>query len=328
MTERRASIAGAPLHYAGNDLDRAAVRRKDPQWVAEQFAREDTLLVPVWRDRNLIAGLQVAATSPSIVAHLRAAGEALVEAAAEPVFLGLRDASATFAVDLSECEESHAERLGGDHQFVDLRVAGPLLSVGDAALCAYARGITYWHRHHRFCHACGAPTHSEQGGHVRRCSACERLIFPRTDPAVIMLVVADGDGGPARCLLGRDPRWPPGTYSTLAGFVEPGESLEEAVAREVLEETGVLVDEVTYLASQPWPFPASIMLGFRARARTTRLRLDPEEVEDARWFSAEEIAGFGEWGDRSAPLKVPRRDSIARFLIDSWVAEQRAGTRR
>jgi NAD+ diphosphatase len=304
------------------------VQRKDPQWVAAQFARSDTLLVPVWRNRNLVTGLQSDASSPTAVAHSRTLGVALIAAAAEPVFLGLRDALATFALDISACEEAHAEHLGAGDQFVDLRVAGPLLNAGDAALCAYARGITYWHRHNGFCNECGQATRSEQGGHVRKCSACEHVMFPRTDPAVIMLVVAESDSGPDLCLLGRDPRWPPGTYSTLAGFVEPGESLEEAVTREVFEETGVRVHEVTYMASQPWPFPASIMLGFRARAHTTALQLDAEEVEDARWFSAAEIETFGEWGDSGASLKVPRRDSIARYLVDTWVAEQKGHEQR
>lgn len=317
LTDRHTSYAGSLLRYAGNDLDRAGVQRKDPQWVMAQFERTDTLLVPIWRNRNLIAGMHETAAPPAAIAHLRTRSEALISAATETVFLGLRDTLATFAVDISACEETHAEQLGAGDQFIDLRVAGPLLSAGDASLCAYARGITYWHRHNRFCNECGHTTHSEQGGHVRRCSVCKHVIFPRTDPAVIMLVVS-GD----RCLLGRDPRWPPGTYSTLAGFVEPGESLEEAVAREVFEETGVRVHDIDYMASQPWPFPASIMLGFRAQASTTALQLDTDEVEDARWFSAEEIETFSEWGDENASFKVPRRDSIARFLIDTWVAEQ------
>lgn len=321
LTERHESHAGAALRYAGGDLDRAGIQRKDPAWVAAQLARADTLLVPVWRDRNLIAGLPEG--TPRAVTPERAnAEDVLASAAGEPVFLGTRGDRALFASDLSACDENRAEQLAGGDGFIDLRVVGPLLSATDAALCAYARGISYWNRHNQFCHRCGNNNHAEQGGYARKCNACEHITFPRTDPAVIMLVVAESDSGPARCLLGRDPRWPRGTYSTLAGFVEPGESLEEAVVREVFEETGVRVHEVSYMASQPWPFPASIMLGFRAAAKDTALNLDTEEVEDARWFTAVEIAKFGEWGDHHAPLQVPRRDSIARFLIDTWVAEQ------
>jgi len=322
LADRHTSYAGVALRYAGGDLDRAGVHRKDADWVVAQLARTDTRLVPVWRNRNLIAGMQAGSSSPNAVARVRTAAEELLAVAAEPVFLGSRAGIALFTLDISACSETQADRWAGSDQFVDLRVAGPLLSASDAALCAYARAITYWHRHSQFCNACGQPTHAEQAGHVRKCEVCGQAIFPRTDPAVIMLVVTDSSSGPARCLLGRDPRWPPGTYSTLAGFVEPGESLEQAVVREVFEETGVRVHDVTYMASQPWPFPSSIMLGFRARAHDTTLHLDTDEVEDARWFSAAEIENFGEWGDNDAPLRVPRRDSIARFLIDTWVAKQ------
>ena len=316
----RQTCTDAALRYAGNDIDRAAVRRKDPEWLAAQLAHPETLLMPVWRNRNLIAGMPCGA--PVAATLLRTSGDEVTAVAAEPVFLGLREATAIFAVDLSVCEQPLAERLAGDHQFVDLRLAGPLMSLSEAALCAYARGMVYWHRHHGFCSNCGRATRPEQGGQMRQCTACERTSFPRTDPAVIMLVICDNGDGPARCLLGRDPRWPSGTYSTLAGFVEPGESLEEAVTREVFEESGVRVHDVTYLGSQPWPFPSSIMLGFRAQAHSMALQLDPDEVEDAQWFTAAQIRQFGEWGDRNAALKVPRRDSIARFLIDTWVAEQ------
>ena len=155
----------------------------------------------------------------------------------------------------------------------------------EAALLAYARGLMYWHRRHRFCGVCGAATDSRGGGHVRRCRNADEPHehFPRTDPAVIMLVTHDDlEGRGPAALLGRQSRWPDGMYSTLAGFVEPGESLEEAVAREVREETGVAVADVRYQASQPWPFPSSLMLGFRARAVTTGIDVDQRELQDAR----------------------------------------------
>jgi NAD+ diphosphatase len=161
---------------------------------------------------------------------------------------------------------------------------------------------------------------------VRVCTACGTESYPRTDPAVIMLVHRPAAGGePARCLLARSPRFKPGMFSTLAGFVEPGESLEDAVARETLEETGVRVGRVVYHGSQPWPFPASLMIGFRAEASTTELTIDGEEIADARWFTAEELASFGEWGDEDAALRLPRRDSIARLLVDAWVADVTRG---
>jgi len=173
--------------------------------------------------------------------------------------------------------------------------------------------VTHWHSRHRFCGVCGAPTVAQTAGHTRLCTNpdCATVHFPRTDPATIMLVT-DGD----RCLLGRQKVWIPGMYSTLAGFVEPGESLEQAVAREVREESGIEVDAVRYHSSQPWPFPASLMLGFHAVARSRDLVIDPEELEDGRWFTAREVRNFAALG-----LSLPRPDSIARRLVESWLAE-------
>jgi NAD+ diphosphatase len=196
----------------------------------------------------------------------------------------------------------------------------------EAALMAYARGILYWHRHHTYCGTCGQETKSKNGGHRRYCtnSDCGRETYPRTDPAVIMLVEhRPKNGAPPQCLLGRHRRrLPPNVYSTLAGFVEPGESLEDTVAREVFEEVGIRINQAIYQGSQPWPFPSSIMLGFRAQAVSTTVQLDEDELEGARWFTAEEVATFGEWGDETAPFCLPRKDSIARFLVDTWVEEQ------
>ena len=190
-------------------------------------------------------------------------------------------------------------------------------------MLAYARAILHWHRQHRFCGVCGQPTRSEIAGHVRRCTACNVEHFPRTDPAVIMLV-EHGD----RCLLARQSRWPPGMVSTLAGFVEPGESLEEAVTREVREESAIVVGDVRYMGSQPWPFPCSIMLGFRATAVSTEIHLDREELAHAQWFTREEIARFKEidFSRFEAPepgnWMLPPHDSIARWLIDGWRASR------
>ena len=297
-----------PNFYAANGLDRAGHRRREPDWLAEQLAHPETLFVPVWRGQNLVAGLAEGAPNALLVRR-----EAIVSLEGEAVLLGLREARAYFALDLSHSEAPlEAIRAEGPIEFTDLRRVGPLLARPDGALLAYARGILHWHGRHRFCGVCGSPTRSEEGGHVRRCvsPACKAAHFPRTDPAVIMLVT-DGD----RALLGRQAAWAKGQHSTLAGFVEPGESLEEAVAREVREETGVVVDDVAYHSSQPWPFPASIMLGFTARALTTELTIDPEELEAARWFDRGFILDHAE--DDS--FRLPRRDSIARRLIEDWL---------
>jgi NAD+ diphosphatase len=174
--------------------------------------------------------------------------------------------------------------------------------------------MLFWHSRHRFCGACGAPTRSEEAGHMRRCTddACKTMHFPRTDPAVIMLVT-DGE----RALLGRNRNFVAGMYSTLAGFVEPGESLEDAVAREVMEETAIRVGTVHYHSSQPWPFPANIMLGFYAEATSTEITVDEGELEDARLFERDWLRTHVD--DES--FRLPRLDSIARRLIGDWLAE-------
>jgi NAD+ diphosphatase len=320
------------FHYSGSRLDRAGVHRRDPAWVAAMLADPDARVVPVWRDRNLVrehdgeGGGLVAALCD--VPSLRPPCVApLVEATLNWVFLGVDEESGPiFAVDLSAVDEERAVGIAGSGGFHDLRRIGSAVSMADASLMAYARGMLTWHRRNLHCGVCGSPAESVRAGHVRKCTdpACGVEAFPRTDPAVIMLVERPAaDGEPARCLLARHARLPRAVYSTLAGFVEPGESLEEAVAREVMEETGVVVDDSTYLGSQPWPFPASLMIGFRARASTSAITLDPEELDEACWFTAAELDAFGEWGDEQAAHCLPRRDSIARALVESWRADQR-----
>jgi NAD+ diphosphatase len=301
-----------PNFYAANGLDRAGHRRRDPAWLAERLAHPESRFVPVWRSQSLIAGL--AGGAPEAVLLRR---EALVAVEGEPILLGLREERAYFALDLSAREaplEAIRVREEAPIEFTDLRRVGPLLARPDGALLAYARGIVHWHGRHRFCGVCGSPTRSEEGGHVRRCTdpACNSQHFPRTDPAVIMLVT-DGE----RALLGRQKIWPKGQHSTLAGFVEPGESLEEAVAREVQEETGIVVEDVTYHSSQPWPFPSSIMLGFTARAAATDLRVAADEIETAGWYTRAELRQSPE----NETFRLPRRDSIARRLVEDWLAE-------
>jgi NAD+ diphosphatase len=190
-----------------------------------------------------------------------------------------------------------------------LRSHGPALESSDAGLVVQAQALAEWHRSHRFCPRCGGGLVVSGGGYVLTCESCGRQQFPRTDPAVIMLVT-DGE----RALLGRQASWSPGRYSTLAGFVDPGESLEQAVAREVMEEAGVEVSEVSYFGNQPWPFPSSLMVGFFARATTTEIHVDGDEIEAARWFSREEMRTEAEAGT----LVLPGGISISRSLIEAW----------
>jgi len=295
-----------PNFYAGGVLDRVSLQRKDQSWIDAQRAAAETRIVPVWRTQNFVID---AADAPRAVLL----SSADLPDDADLMLLGQRDGVAYFAVDLSELEDPAAHpAFAGRGSFADLRTVGPLVARDEGSLLAYARGLTWWHQRHRFCGVCGHPTVSAEAGHVRRCTNpdCATSHFPRTDPAVIMLV-HDGD----RCLLGRQERFPPGMYSTLAGFVEPGESLEEAVAREVLEETGVLVSDVHYHSSQPWPFPSSLMLGFHATAASREISTDQDELEDAAWFTRDELLTW----DGTGPRRLPRTDSISRRLIEDWL---------
>jgi NAD+ diphosphatase len=311
------------IHYVGLQLDRAGELRKDSAWLEDQWNRSNCRILLLKNDHNLMSWQVAQERSPVSINHTRDEVEGLLAQVSTRVFLGLDNGVPLFALDVSDCDEEVMQPILADNEFFDLRQAGWLLNSQEAALLAYARGLLYWHRHSGFCGTCGSPTESQQGGHMQLCSNkdCARMTFPRTDPAVIMLVEHWSDSGQSRCLLGRNARFADRMMSTLAGFVDPLESLEECVAREVFEECGIEVDRVTYQASQPWPFPASIMLGFRARAITTDIRVDQVEIEEAHWFSAEELRDFGEWGDEGEGYCLPRKDSIARFLVESWIAD-------
>ena len=287
---------------SGLAVDRASGLRGDPARLAEMWGRSETRVLPVWRSKHIVVSEE-----PSRVAFVEADRFRELDRE-QAILLGQGDGATYFAVDVSEVEEP-LEVLGLDaaHAIMGLREVASLLSQEDGALLAYANGMMSWHRRHGFCSACGAPTVPAQGGHVRECTACEELHFPRTDPAVIMLVTA-GD----ECLLGRQAAWPDKVYSTLAGFVEPGESLEEAVAREVREEAGIRVEDVRYHSSQPWPFPGSLMLGFTAVATSRDIELQTDELEDARWFEREELRA-------AQDVRLPSEISIARRLIEDWL---------
>jgi NAD+ diphosphatase len=290
-----------PNVFAGSYLDRAAHLRKDTAYVAAALTDPATLIAPLWRARNLVHPLEqgCCAAFVSVTHEIRTA---LPDG--EFVLLGQFRGRACFAVDLPPAAQPVAPPGAA---FEDLRKTGALLPEDEAGLLAYARAMVLWRQRHRYCGSCGAPTHAESAGHVMKCSnaECGAEHFPRLDPAIIVLVT-DGE----RALLGRQAAWPPGRYSTIAGFVEPGESLEDAVAREVLEETGVQVVEAEYHSSQPWPFPSSLMIGFTARAAAGSVPRADEELEDARWFTREQIA--------SGEPRLPPRQSVSLRLIEDW----------
>jgi NAD+ diphosphatase len=284
-------LAG-PNTFAGEALDRAGPHRGDDAWLAARLADPATRVVAA-----SAAGVIVAGERPRMFAV-----DALPDGL-ELVLLGVDgDGHAVFAADPGD--ELPGERRG-------LRDLAPMLSQAEGGMVAHAVGLLNWHRRHRFCANCGAPSEAREAGHVRECPACGTQHHPRTDPVVIMLVT-DGD----RALLGRQAQWPAGRYSALAGFVEPGESLEEAVAREVREEAGVRVDAVRYRSSQPWPFPTSLMLGFSARWAGGEPAVRDAELEDVGWFTREAIVD----GD----VLLPPPTAIARRLIDEWLGDDQA----
>ncbi|MCP4389049.1 MAG: NAD(+) diphosphatase [Gammaproteobacteria bacterium] len=311
------------IYYRELILDRAGEARKDLAWLEQQWTRQHCRVFVLRDDKSLMRWQDRDVDTPEVIQVAQARIADLALQADQRVFLGLDDAGPLFALDLSSHDENALETVVQDNQFVDLRDVGWMLERQPAAQLAYARGLLFWNRHHRFCGTCGSPTSSENGGHMRRCSdsSCARMHFPRTDPAVIMLVEERSDAARPRCLLARNSRFPSRMMSTLAGFVDPLESLEETVAREVYEECGIRVGNIEYQASQPWPFPSSIMLGFRAQASTLDIVVDGVEIEEAYWFEVEQLREFGEWGDGGENFSLPRRDSIARYLVETWIAE-------
>jgi NAD+ diphosphatase len=319
-----------PNFYAHPGFERAGLRRREPDWIRARMMDQESLFVPVWRLQSLVLEVeggepQAVILGAEAVTLLLGLGDEAEEwlANGRAVFLGLIADRAHFALDLSAHDApldmlrspalAAAGIAGAGLRFGDLRQFGARLPRHEGALLALARAMAFWHSRHRFCGVCGAPSRSEEAGHVRRCTddGCATMHFPRTDPAVIMLVT-DGD----RALLGRNKNFLPGMYSTLAGFVEPGESLEDAVAREVREETAIEVGAVRYHSSQPWPFPANIMLGFYAEAASAAITVDYGELEDARWFERDWLLSHAD----NDSFQLPRRDSIARRLIEDWLA--------
>ena len=286
------------LPLARGTVDRAGIRRKDPELLASLLKYPSTQVL------ELIAGrAEVTELGREIALLLRSPGEQ--DASRLAVFLG-QDSDGTAYVGVVD----HAQDQAANSQWRTLREVGILLSDRDAGLFATMLGLANWHATHTHCPRCGASTQPDQSGWIRRCPQDESEHYPRTDPAVIMAVTDDAD----RLLLARSPHWPEGRLSVLAGFVEPGESLEAAVAREVLEEVGVVVEQVRYLGNQPWPFPSSLMVGFTSRAVDPTLHLDMEEIVEALWVTRAELREMVPAGRFGISPSV----SIARRIIENW----------
>lgn len=299
-----------PIVFSGSPLDRLDHRRKDADWLEAQLASDTTRVLPVWRLSVLVR----TGTAPALAWATPSVLEA-ASADTKPIFLGALGEVGHFTIDISSQPDPVKELdWDGVAEFPDLRAIAGQLPAGEAAIAAHARHLVDWHARHGHCPGCGQPTHPRDGGYLRLCGSCGAEHFPRTDPVVIMLVT---DG--ARCLLGRQPSWPRPFFSALAGFVEPGESLEEAVRREVLEEAGIRVGAVRYLASQPWPFPASLMLGCIAEALDERIVVDTVELEEAAWFTRDQVVRAFE--SATPDLAVPPPVAIAHQLMRAWALE-------
>lgn len=302
--------ADTHLHtFAGNTLDRAGDRRGDAAWLAAQLADPRAISLALWNGRPLVID---AADGALLAARLDGGlAQALAGSAETVAFLGLSGDGPVLAIDLDGEADPAEGPLRGLGRFADLRASLAALPGPDANLIGTARSLFEWRRKHRFCSACGRLSQTSDGGWRRVCPNCHTQHFPRVDPCVIMLPV-NGD----RCLLGRQAAWPKGRFSTLAGFVEPGESIEEACAREVLEECALTVTAVRYHSSQPWPFPSNLMLGLIAEVAQGEAVADRVELEAVRWFTREQARDLLE-GALEGTLP-PTRTAIAHHLIRYW----------
>ena len=285
------------ITFTGSGVERLSPLRQQAEELAAAFAAADTRFVPIWQSRCLLQ-------DGGLVVCRREDLEPVTGGHEAAVFLGRRAGQALFAIEVRGAAPPPALPAGG---FRGLREVVAAVSEADAALLAYARAMILWQERHRHCGVCGAPNRPREGGFVMACTNrdCDHKSFPRIDPAVIVLVHRGN-----RCLLGRQAAWPEGRFSTIAGFVEPGESLEDAVLREVHEETNIQVGACTYIGSQPWPFPAAMMLGFHAVGLSDDIRCNDGELIEARWLTRDDI--------RAGAIGLPPRESIAFRLIEAW----------
>ncbi|MBA6262421.1 NAD(+) diphosphatase [Colwellia sp. Bg11-12] len=329
------------LTYANMPLDRCSNQRKDKRWLTSEFNHQKTLFcvindgmglfshddtfTPIYLNQSQLDNLTI--ESCIYLGKGTLGKESTSDEPTRSISL--------FTVDFEKLRFSTQAQLLNLGKWQKLREATPNLTVIDVSIQALAKALVYWHTTHLYCGKCGNANRSVYAGHARRCTECRNMSFPRTDPAVIMLVEHMFPDGIARCLLGRQASWKAGIYSTLAGFVDPGETLEEAVIREVLEETAVDVENPQYITSQPWPFPASVMLGFTAVATSTSIDISEDDLEDCQWFSREQLAEF--YVGAHAPNKMGNitettldnneekheyrtssGDSISSYLITAW----------
>ncbi|PKI16969.1 NAD(+) diphosphatase [Colwellia sp. 12G3] len=336
------------LAYGNMPLDRGTNQRKNKRWLAGEFTREGTLFCVIndgqclFDKTELLSPIYLSKTQLPTVNVDSCIYLGKGDLGKCFTFTNSIDSSepitrSVFAIDFNKLRFSTQEALGDMGQWQGLRKVTANLSAIDASILALAKGLVHWHISHQFCGQCGHGNRSVEAGHARRCSDCRNMSFPRTDPAVIMLVEKMFSDGISRCLLGRQASWPEGMYSTLAGFVDPGETLEQAVIREVVEETAIQVENPQYIASQPWPFPASIMLGFTAVATSQSIDISQDDLDDAQWFSREQLSLFcvnasinisaTDGNEVTASVDNPQYkmssgDSISSYLINAWLNKE------
>lgn len=301
------------IPFTGNPLNRASEKRTDADWIASKRRDRSSLVLPIWRLEPFLLGPEK--SDPPIELGLLQPGiaDSLASSEAPCIFLGLDGDRAIFALDVSEAgEPAQVGPIAGLGHFRDARTAAQMVAIKDAAIIGQAKALIDWHQRHGFCPRCGAPTQIMDAGYRRLCGKCNAEHFPRVDPVVIMLAT-EGEA----CLVGRGKKFPPEMFSALAGFIEPGETIEEAVRRELMEEASVKVGEVTYYATQPWPFPSSLMIGCFAKAESRDAKADDQEIAEVRWLERRIARELIE-GKQVDGLRVPPPVAIAHHLIRTW----------
>lgn len=305
------------IPFSGNPLDRVSEKRTDQNWIESKRRDPSSLILPMWRLQPFLSGaedsrapLELGLVQPGVADSLAGAGAACI-------FLGLDGDRAMFALDISEAGDPAKDGpLAGIGHFRDARVAAQMVSLRDGAIIGQAKALIDWHQRHGFCPRCGTPTRIMDAGYRRLCGSCNSEHFPRVDPVVIMLAT-DGEA----CLIGRGKLFPAGMFSALAGFIEPGETIEEAVRRELMEEASVQVGEVSYYATQPWPFPSSLMIGCFAKAKSREVKVDENELAEVRWIERRVARELIE-GKEVDGIRVPPKIAIAYHLIRAWALDE------
>lgn len=298
--------------YAEAPIDRASMLRRDTNWINNRLMSANSRVLLLRENKSLV---QSDSDGHTILVKMTLE---IASLAHHLTFLGLEDDQAVFGLDLSGHSEEEAMRLAGDGEFQNLRGTSSTLKPNEASLLAYALGLFNWKAAYQYCYRCGSKLQYQETGHVKVCTntECGHITYPRTDPAVIVLIEhLPVNGENAKCLLARNKAYKGNMISTLAGFVEPGETLEHAVAREMKEEVGLEVNNIRYIGSQPWPFPASLMLGFLANSHSLDITLDDDEIEFAKWYTAKELVELSASGE----IALSGKDSIARYMINQWI---------